>query len=626
MPSQFFGLNIGASALAAYQASINTTVNNVSNVQTKGYTRQTANLEATDPIRVYTRYGSTGTGVAVTSITQERNLYYDEKYWQNNANKGFYEQKLYYLDQVQTILRDDDESQKGFTTIFSNMFAGLDTLKTKAEDASVRNQFIGQAQSLCTYFNELSKTLTTMQEDCNEEIKSTVDRVNSIAQKIAVLNKQINNIEVRGGHANELRDKRANLIDELSEIVDVETKEYEVTNSNGQNLGGTNYRVYINGQSLVDGNDYRTLDCISSEYLYNQMDMKGLYSIVWHDTGMDFNATGGSAGGTLKALFDVRDGNSKENMKGSVVESFMGEDGTTENVTDKNHITIKPTVPTTINELSIPNRGRITVNNKHYYYDGWQATVDTEGKITSIQYNLAAQSTITNDAELARLSGNQLVCGSSVDALGIPYYQNQANEFIRTFTQAFNKFEKQGVTLDGKEMGAFFVGTTATGNVFSAEDWDAKNSNGNPLVIDSGSDSYYQFTCQTMSVNETSLKDSTYFSTATSITDGVARYDVVENLMTLQKDVKMFRGNSAEAFLETLLSDITVDVNKTKTCSNNYTNLATSIGNQRTSISGVDEDEEALNLIKFQNAYNLASKVISVMAEMYDKLINETGV
>ncbi|MFR5241800.1 MAG: flagellar basal body rod C-terminal domain-containing protein [Roseburia sp.] len=47
---------------------------------------------------------------------------------------------------------------------------------------------------------------------------------------------------------------------------------------------------------------------------------------------------------------------------------------------------------------------------------------------------------------------------------------------------------------------------------------------------------------------------------------------------------------------------------------------------QRTSVSGVDEDEEAMNLIKFQNAYNLASKVISVMSEMYDKLINETGV
>jgi flagellar hook-associated protein 1 FlgK len=88
----------------------------------------------------------------------------------------------------------------------------------------------------------------------------------------------------------------------------------------------------------------------------------------------------------------------------------------------------------------------------------------------------------------------------------------------------------------------------------------------------------------------------------------------------------MFRGDSADTFLETLLSDITVDVNKTEISSNNYTNLATIIANQRTSVAGVDEDEEALNLNKFQNAYNLDSKVISVMSEMYNKLINETGV
>ncbi len=50
MPSQFFGLNIGASALSAFQTSVNTAANNVANVQTKGYTRQTANLAATDPI------------------------------------------------------------------------------------------------------------------------------------------------------------------------------------------------------------------------------------------------------------------------------------------------------------------------------------------------------------------------------------------------------------------------------------------------------------------------------------------------------------------------------------------------------------------------------------------------
>ena len=65
MPSQFFGLNIGASALSAFQTSVNTAANNVANVQTKGYTRQTANLAATDPIRVYTRYGSVGTEISI---------------------------------------------------------------------------------------------------------------------------------------------------------------------------------------------------------------------------------------------------------------------------------------------------------------------------------------------------------------------------------------------------------------------------------------------------------------------------------------------------------------------------------------------------------------------------------
>jgi len=144
MPSQFFGLNIGASALSAFQTSVNTAANNVANVQTKGYTRQTANLAATDPIRVYTRYGSVGTGVEVTSVTQERNLYYDEKYWQSNSSRGFFEQKLYYVDQVQTIFRDDEQSQKGFSSIFSQMFKDLDTLKTQGN----LNNEIGVPQML----------------------------------------------------------------------------------------------------------------------------------------------------------------------------------------------------------------------------------------------------------------------------------------------------------------------------------------------------------------------------------------------------------------------------------------------------------------------------------------------
>ncbi len=617
MPSTFFGLNIAASGLTAFQASINTTANNVSNVQTEGYSRQTTVLESTDPLRVYTRYGSTGTGVGAVSIIQERNLYYDAKYWENNASRGYYDQQLHYLDQIQTLLKNDD-TQKGFSAIFSEMFGALDTLKTNGGDKSVRNQFINQAQSLCTYFNALNQNLSEMQADCNEEIKSTVSNINSISEKIAMLNREINMIEVRGGFANELRDHRALLVDELSGIVSVETQEFDIHNSHGEDLGGTNYRVIINGQVLVDGNDYRTLECVSTEYKQNQMDIEGLYSVSWSDTHMDFAATTGTAGGSLKALFAVRDGNNNENLKGSVTEI-------TQNTIKMDNLSFSE-----VNALNLPEKGQIKIGNTRYNYDGWSAEVGKDG-LATVTFQLSEPL----EGDNSGLVGMRVTCGSSVNSMGVPYYQQQINEFIRNFTQAFNDIEKKGVDLNDKPMGSFFTGETKTGIVWDVDEFDqliadakAEEEAGNAFgyVLTSETDSYYKLTAATIRVNERSLQDPTYFSTATEITGKVDQYDIAEELLTLQKDVKMFRGDGAENFLETLLSDITVDVNKVGIHSKNYTNLCNTIVNQRTSVSGVDEDEEAQNLIKFQNAYNLASKMISVMAEIYDKLINQTGV
>ena len=94
----------------------------------------------------------------------------------------------------------------------------------------------------------------------------------------------------------------------------------------------------------------------------------------------------------------------------------------------------------------------------------------------------------------------------------------------------------------------------------------------------------------------------------------------------LQSKTELFRGGGGDTFLQCIYADITVDTQESEIFTDNYTNISSTIDNQRMSVSGVDEDEEALDLIKFQNAYNLASKCISVMAEMYDQLILQTGV
>lgn len=624
MPSTFMGLNIAASGLSAFQTSVTTTANNISNAQTPGYSRQKTTLEATEALRMTARYGSIGTGVSATQITQERDTFYDARYWGNNSSLGLYESKLYYLDQIQNYFKDDD-TQTGFSTLFGRMFNNMETMIAEGpEEKSVRNQFINSAQNICSFFNSLSDSLSTLQKDVNEEIKTTVTNVNSMAKKIALLNEKINNIEIRGGHANELRDERANLLDELSQIASVGTREVEIINTYGDNLGGTNFTVTINGQVLVDGNDYRTLECVSQDYKNNQNDNDGLYSIAWSDTGMDFAVMTDTAGGSLKALYEIRDGNNKEALNGTVsgVSKETRANEYTGEMETVSVITFTPSELQDIASLDIAHRGQLNIGNKTYTYNGWEASVDDQGNLNEFKFYLVDE---LNSNEEIRVDGKKALCGQEVPGMGIPYYQQQINEFVRTFTEMFNDIEMTGVTLKGEKMGAFFVAENiVTGGEYDMSDWEPAGQTN--YTITSRGSTYYMLTGSSLKVTSKSILDPGYFATATSITDGVAAFDIITKLQGLQDDVEMFRGDAASAFLETLLSDVAVDTQEVDVFCKTYSGLEASINNLRTSVSGVDEDEEAMNLVKYQNAYNMASKVISIMSQMYDKLINETGV
>lgn len=615
MPSQFFGLNIGASGLAAFQAALNTTANNVSNVQTEGYSRQVTTLEATDPLRVYAKYGSTGTGVAATEVKQQRDLYYDMKFWENSSSMGYFERKIYYLDQIETTFTDDSV-QEGFSTLFSKMFNGLETLYGgNASSASIRNQFINQAQSLCTYFNALANELQSVQKDVNEEILNATQNINAIAKKISLLNKEINKLETTGGYANELRDERALLVDELSAVVSVETSEYEVVNTYGDNLGGTNYRVIINGQVLVDGAEYRTLTCTSQKYKNNQTDADGLYKITWTDTGMNFAATTLTASGSLKALFDLRDGNNEDNLKGTSFPLTKDANG------EYRSITLSKLSNTDVNALSIPDEGYVEIDNKTFAYKSWEANLDADGNLVDITFNLEEA---VDPILVSSMENRSVEVGMSINSMGIPYYQQQINEFLRNFSEMFNDIQRSGETLDGTQMGSFFTAQNPTGTEYNFDDWGTEGNRAQ--TISSTYNSYYQLTAFNIAVCKQSIKDASYFSTTADITNGADAVDILDKLMKLQDDVEMYRGTNASSFLETLISDISVDVDKTNTYFTNYSNMNAVLENQRTSISGVDEDEEGVNLIKFQNAYNMSAKVIQVLSEIYNKLINETGV
>ena len=608
MPSQFFGLTIASSGLSAYQAALNTTANNISNEQTKGYSRQAANLSASDALRVNAKYGSMGSGVTVNSIKQIRSEYYDTKYWQNQASLGLYETKLGYLEQIENYFIDDD-TEKGFSTILNKMFNSLDTLTHPAGDTNVRQQFISDAQSFMTYFNSVATGLGQIQDSVNEEIKSTVENINAIGKKISLLNKQINVIEVQGGYANELRDQRALLIDELSSIVPTEVSEVPVTNSKHPDMqtGANYYTVKINGQKFVDTYEYSELTCVARKNTINQSDREGMYEIVWADTGNSFKAGSDSSSGSLKALFDIRDGNNSENFRGAITGVTAGT------------ITISNPSITNVNAMTMPAEGVFTIDGKNYNYTDFTFTTDADGNVK--EYTFTLENQLSADQQ-AKLDGKQASIGESIDAMGVPYYLAQMNEFLRNFAGSFNDIMNSA---DAKDLNgnstdyfSFFTGThTKTG-----EEYVLSNAAG--VYSAKASNSYYQLTCGNACVSNIAVKDPTTIATTT--TNAADAYDLVEKMLKLKSDTELYRGGGADDFLECMYSDISVDSQKSKIFQKNYSNISSTIEKQRMSISGVDNDEEALDLVKFQNAYNLSSKMVSVLAEIYDKLINETGV
>ena len=221
---------------------------------------------------------------------------------------------------------------------------------------------------------------------------------------------------------------------------------------------------------------------------------------------------------------------------------------------------------------------------------------------------------------LASLVGREASVGTSIDFKGIPYYQSQMNEFLRAFTKAFNDIQHKGVDLYKNPMQSFCVAESVQGTELGFADADE-------AVVRSNGNSYYRLTAANLKIAD-ACKDPAIFATADleNFENGQDYQEMIEEMMKLQKDVVMYRGSGGDQFLATIISDVTVDTEESSLLSDNYTTISNIVDKQRTSISGVDEDEEALDLVKFQNAYNLCSKVVQIMSEMFDRLITQTGV
>lgn len=626
MPSTFFGLNIAYTGLTAANAGLNTTGNNISNVNTEGYSRQLVTQQANNALRTYTTYGCAGSGVDTIGIERQRDAFYDFKYWNNNAQLGEFEELKYYMKQIEDYFKNDT-TMKGFTTIFGEMYDALAELKKDSGGSTAKEQFIGYAGNLTYYFNTMAANLERMQDDVNLELKNQVEQINSYASEIASLNKQINVIEINGGRANELRDRRDLIIDKLSKIVDTTVEEQVVydTKDPKRTTGATRYIVKIaGGQTLVDSSRYSQLVCEAkpSYANNNQSDAEGLYNVYWDD-GRDFSIYGGTIGGSLRGLIEMRDGNNGENFQGTVADVTRSQ-GKTQVKVDITADYLK-----NLSSCTLPGQGVIRLGSYEYYYDSFSVTYNADGEIESYTFTLSDDVTKNKQLPDAGRVGKEASVGHTVEYQGIPYYQEQLNEWARIFSEVFNRILTQDGSVDGYGQPAdvFFVANDAI-DVKQHKFLDSRRDITAGTVISSTDDSYYYLTAKNFTVSMDMLDDPQKLATRTVETDGESKYDIVDELISLRTDTSMmsFRGCNAGDFLQCVLADVALNAQSANTLTDSYTSIAGTINNQRLSVSGVDSDEEAISLVQFQHAYNLASQMISVLTEVYDRLILQTGV
>lgn len=629
MASTFFGLTIASSGLRAANAALNTTGNNISNVQTEGYSRQKVETEAANALRVFATYGCAGAGVETLAIERVRDVFYDHKYWDNETKLGEYDAKVYYCKMIEEYLKDDQKT--GFKSLFDRIEETLQEITKNANSTDAKAQFLGAAKTLTDYFNNLYGDLQDLQSDVNDEIKIRTDQINSIAQDLATVNKQINVVELSGKRANELRDKRDKLIDELSAVVDVQTAEYPILDEQGNETAAHRYMVKIaGGQTLVDMDEYKTLICVSrtKEEKVNQSDVDGLYDVMWSD-GLEFSLYNASMGGELRGLIEMRDGNNGEYFQGQVVSVSYHENFST--------VTIQTTADhlQSISKSKISDSGGIiNVGNQLYYYSkDW--VYNGNGQYTFVVDNKKSDEPLLGDKVWKEAS-----IGGEINYQGVPYYMSQMNEWVREFAKKVNDIFKEGLTAEDPPHKA---------DILFTADYVRKEGQYTQRELDKGTATeentgYYNLTAGNIGLLQEVVKNPNLLGTRKDIDDnkgidvpngdgkdeveGKEQCEQVWEVISMLRDVNKFsfRGRDAGGFLECVLSDATLNSSNAETLYATYFSLETNIDNQRISISGVDEDEEAMNLVKYENSYTLASKMINVLTEVYDRLILQTGV
>ena len=649
-------LYVGGSGLRSAQNAINTSANNLANVNTAGYVRQQVlfadkNYNTFAYAAVSTQ--RVGLGVGIGDIVHARDVFLDKTYRSEAGRQSYYSSYYNAIDEVQSLYQELEGT--AFKDVLmgsgserdsnSSLWSAFEMLAEDPSDMTNQSLVIQRSNLLLTRANAIYSSLSTYQSQINIQISNDIDRVNELGKQIYDLNLQIQSIEGGGVEtAYDLRDARDSALDELGALVNMSYTE----DSTGI------VTVKLEGQYFVDeahmyqvGKQVdRATGYVNAYWPYLSNEANEQYTNLF-DFSVPISSENNTDIGEIKALVQAR-GEGVKNfayLEGADPQTYANTVGMS--VMEESEAQLDVLIhgiATQINEVLAPNtRASFEVR-----------TENTDGTYSITQY----KNVKVLDADNCRLGSDLKIPPRELFTRnGVPERYTEVTDTTGKTWYIYNEedtFDCKTVTLAGKDY-QIWDETKGNGYVVRTdynaaddtplrseegpyEQWDTKDNQKYIKQFISGK-SYYvlnpdyvldtstQYTLTSLGVNDDLENQADLFPHLTKDTHEID-YGMGAQISDLwtTKTLKIYPGSAAtfsfSEYYTEMIGGIASAGSTYESTANTLDSSVSAIDNKRQQVTGVSTDEELASMIKYQNAYNAASRYIQTVSDMIELLVS----
>ncbi|PZO21685.1 MAG: flagellar hook-associated protein FlgK [Betaproteobacteria bacterium] len=568
---------IALSGLNAARAGISTTSNNIANSNTVGYNRQQVIQQARPSTG--SDVGFIGQGVDIASVQRVYSDFINSQEQKATSDAAFYNAKAQQIARVDVMIADD---ASGLSSALSIFFGAAQTLSTNPADLAARQNYLSSAETLSSRFNGLNTVMDELRSATNLKVRDTVEQLNNATSQIAALNNQIvtaQNQTSNGGPPNDLMDRRDKLILELSE--QVQTTRVDMAD------GSTNLFL-ANGQSLVIGT--------TQFKVQTQVDPQDPQNLL---VGMPTNVNGQDR----LLAFD------SSSLGNGALAGFLSfrEDELTE-------------YQNTIGLLAA--RIGQTVN------DIQTAGVDLDNNPASALFSFGSSGSFVDDiSRVVPNVNNSTVNPTQVTLRGLDLSKLGPAEYEVQIVGSQPRYREVGS--DGPFVPANLV-TDPGGDYYEIRD-----PAGAPLLsfqlnnaTPQEGDRFVLMPVREAALNmRTAIDRPSEVAASSAVNPSIGNNENILAVAALQNSRTLFQSNNSAGVsisdgFNQLVSRVGNKTREFNLAAESRETVLNQVADSRDALQGVNMDEEAANLIKFQQAYQASGRVISLSKELFDQILS----